>query len=417
MRLRLTFLAKFALVTFVVMMLVAFFLAYFLETAHLEALERNEGTNAAAQVSALLAKPIYEYEQHPSAHSLAELQRVAAASVVLQYVTATRVYQPNGSALYPRGAPPDRADVQATLKANDVWHKRSKDAAGQEVRTYFSPLGAISGSQDVAVIAVDIDRALLDVQARQERRLAIGGTAAAVALIFVSLVTLAAGASRELERRRRESETSFVQTLGVLADIVDRRDPYTANHSKRVAAYSRLLGTELGLPERELVVIESGALLHDLGKIGIPDAVLLKPARLTDDERAVINGHPVIGAEILGSITAMEDVVPCVMHHHERIDGGGYPQKLRGDEIPFGARIIAVADTFDAMTTDRPYRRALSATVALAEMRRVAGAQLDANCVEAFAVLVDAGTIVPPVPAQDEAELGAAFGPQRRVFA
>ncbi len=137
-------------------------------------------------------------------------------------------------------------------------------------------------------------------------------------------------------------------------------------------------------------------MLHDIGKIGIPDAVLFKPAHLDDDERRIISAHPVIGARLLGGISAMGDVVPCVLHHHEKLDGTGYPDKLSGEDIPLGARVIAVADTFDAMTTDRPYRRALSSDTAISELVRVAGTQLDERLVIAFAELVLNGAIVPP---------------------
>lgn len=415
MRLRMTFLTKFTLATFGVLVIVTIFLAYVLERAHLEAVERNEGTNAVAQVSLLFSKPVAEFEAHPSLATRAELMRAGATTNVLDSVTAVRVYRPDGRPLYPATAPPASANVKRTLELGEVWSAQSADPAGQTITTYYSPLAALKGNEYAAVVAVDIDHALLETQAQQERRVTIIATATAVILVFVALVTLAAGASRELERRRREAETTFVQTLGVLADIVDRRDPYTANHSKRVAAYSKMLAIAMRLDAREVAVIESSALLHDLGKIGIPDAVLLKPARLSVEERQVIKHHPVIGAEILASISSMEDVVPCVLHHHERFDGDGYPKGLRGTAIPLGSRIIAVADTFDAMTTDRPYRRALAPEVALEEITRVVGSQLDADCVEEFAVLVRSGRVVPPPPAQTEEELEASFGPQRYI--
>jgi HD-GYP domain-containing protein (c-di-GMP phosphodiesterase class II) len=180
-----------------------------------------------------------------------------------------------------------------------------------------------------------------------------------------------------------------------------------------VGEYSRKLAIELRLSRRTVDVVESAALLHDLGKIGIPDAVLFKPGKLDAHEREVIERHPVIGGELLGGVSTMEDIAPCVLHHHERIDGRGYPGKLGGSEIPIGARLIAVADTFDAMTTDRPYRRALSSATALNEMRRVSGTQLETEFVEAFARLVDRGDIVPPKPAEMDESLDDRFGPSR----
>jgi len=242
--------------------------------------------------------------------------------------------------------------------------------------------------------------------ARERRQLFIAvGLVSAIS--FISLVALAAGASRELERRRREAQSTFVGTLTVMADVIDLRDPYTAGHSKRVGAYSRQLATALNLSARDIELVESGALLHDIGKIGIPDAILFKPGRLDERERSVIAGHPTIGARLLDGISAMKDVVPCVLHHHEKIDGTGYPDRLAGDEIPLGARIVAVADTFDAMTTDRPYRSALSSDAAVRELVRVAGTQLDQQLVVAFCELVLDGKIVPP-PSRADLERAAA---------
>jgi putative nucleotidyltransferase with HDIG domain len=183
-------------------------------------------------------------------------------------------------------------------------------------------------------------------------------------------------------------------TLNFMAEAIDLRDPYTAGHSRRVAAYSRQLARALGLAESEIDVIESGALLHDIGKIGVADAVLFKPGPLDMPERREIARHPVLGARLLGGLSAMSGVVPCVLHHHERIDGDGYPDGLGGDAIPLGARLIAVTDSFDAMTTDRPYRRAMSIDSAVAEIVRVAGSQLDERLAQTFVELVARGEVV-----------------------
>lgn len=149
--------------------------------------------------------------------------------------------------------------------------------------------------------------------------------------------------------------------------------------------------------------------MHDIGKIAIPDSVLFKPAALDQGERKIIGTHPVVGAKLLASVPSMGEIVPCIMHHHERIDGRGYPDGLGGDAIPLGARIIAVADTFDAMTTDRPYRRGLALDQATAELRRVAGTQLDGAIVATFLDLIDRGEVtilVAPARGQDEPVFG-----------
>jgi putative nucleotidyltransferase with HDIG domain len=212
------------------------------------------------------------------------------------------------------------------------------------------------------------------------------------------------------------ADVTFTQTMSGLAAIVDKRDPYTAGHSQRVAAYAKRLATALKLDRETIKTIENAALLHDLGKIGIPDAVLLKPSKFDDRERAIIKFHPDIAAEILGGVDAMRDVVPCIIHHHERWDGEGYPRRLAAEKIPLGARIICVADAYDAMTTDRPYRRALSVDVARTELLKMAGTQFDERCVRGFVALIDRGAVVPPAPITDELVLARSFGQQLASF-
>jgi HD-GYP domain-containing protein (c-di-GMP phosphodiesterase class II) len=166
------------------------------------------------------------------------------------------------------------------------------------------------------------------------------------------------------------------------------------------------------LSAHEVGTIEHAALLHDLGKVGIPDAVLLKPEKLTEHERDIIRFHPDIAGEILRGVEAMHDMVPCIVHHHERVDGKGYPRRLAGNTIPLGARIICVADAYDAMTTDRPYRRALSVEVAKTRLQEGAGTQFDASCVARFIELINDGRVVPPAPVSDVDVLARSFGPQ-----
>jgi putative nucleotidyltransferase with HDIG domain len=216
------------------------------------------------------------------------------------------------------------------------------------------------------------------------------------ALAFCSLLAVAAKTVRALEQRRGEARHSFLQTLTTLAETIDLRDPYTAGHSRRVAAYSRLLALELRLSPEDADQIEHAALLHDIGKVGVPDAVLFKTGPLDDEERLLIRGHPVIGARLLAHIPSMCKIHPCILHHHERFDGRGYPDGLAGVNIPLGARIIAVTDAFDAMTTDRPYRAGLATDDALVELLRGAGTQFDNRCVRAFIRVVSRGAAVPP---------------------
>jgi len=188
-------------------------------------------------------------------------------------------------------------------------------------------------------------------------------------------------AFRDYRQLHHETQSTFE----LLADLLDRRDPYTASHSQRVAQLTALILDEFpDLPSEEREAIISAARIHDLGKVATSDSILRKPGRLTDDEFAIIKRHPVDGSEILRHLSPYRHIVEIVRHHHERWDGRGYPDGLAGEAIPFGSRVIAVADTYDAMTTDRPYRRALTHEEALAELRRSAGTQFDPAVVAAF---------------------------------
>jgi HD-GYP domain-containing protein (c-di-GMP phosphodiesterase class II) len=176
----------------------------------------------------------------------------------------------------------------------------------------------------------------------------------------------------------------FTQTIGALAEAVDKRDPFTSKHSQRVRSISVDIGREMRVSAGELEALEWGGLLHDVGKIGVPDSILLKQGKLTREERIRMNAHPVLGAQIIGPVQRLAPELPVIRHHHEWYNGSGYPDRLMGDEIPKLARILHVADAFEAMTADRPYRKALSMDQALAELRKFAGVQFDPEIVDAF---------------------------------
>jgi response regulator RpfG family c-di-GMP phosphodiesterase len=191
------------------------------------------------------------------------------------------------------------------------------------------------------------------------------------------LEQLAAAQTQELQHTYRE-------VLSVLGAALDTRDPETGDHSQRVIDWTIQVAREMGLRGAALRDIEWGAALHDVGKIGIPDSVLLKPGKLTAEEWAIMKSHCEIGYRMLCGFEFLRGALPIVLHHHERYDGAGYPTGLRADAIPFGARIFGVADAYDAMTSDRPYRRALPHEEAVAELRRCARSQFDPEVVEAF---------------------------------
>lgn len=176
----------------------------------------------------------------------------------------------------------------------------------------------------------------------------------------------------------------YLSTIEVLATAIDAKDPYTQGHSRRVTQYSVAIAEELNLSPKEIEDIRYAGLLHDVGKIGIKDSIIRKPGRLTDEEYAIIKKHPAIGAKILRPVDFLADKIPGVLHHHEYYDGRGYPDHLTGEDIPLAGRIICVADAFDAMTTNRPYRKGLTVKTAVGELKKFSGKQFDPVCVEAF---------------------------------
>lgn len=193
--------------------------------------------------------------------------------------------------------------------------------------------------------------------------------------------------------RRQEIQRAYLETIRMLAAAVEARDPYTGNHLERVTRYAIATARVLGWRGERLKQVEMGAILHDIGKIAIPDAILGKPEPLSAAEWERMRAHSELGSGILGGISFLAPVVPYVRHHHERFDGRGYPDGLKGKDIPFGGRLIAVADTFDAMTSDRPYRAALPIEVALDELRAQSGQQFDPEIVEAFLLAQERGEL------------------------
>ncbi|MFR8116421.1 MAG: HD domain-containing phosphohydrolase [Clostridia bacterium] len=190
--------------------------------------------------------------------------------------------------------------------------------------------------------------------------------------------------NKQLHDKNEELERAYLDTIGILRQTVEAKDPYTRGHSDRVSEYSVLIGKKLGLDEKTLHILKIGGLFHDIGKIGIPDSILLKESKLSDEEYSQIKNHPMIGVHMLGDAAIFTDILPIVKHHHERYDGRGYPSQLVGDDIPYVARIAAVADTFDAMTSKRSYRDSLPIDVVRAEIERCSGSQFDPNIAKVF---------------------------------
>jgi HD-GYP domain-containing protein (c-di-GMP phosphodiesterase class II) len=201
----------------------------------------------------------------------------------------------------------------------------------------------------------------------------------------------------DLQRSAEENHELFLGTVKALAAAIDGKDPYTRGHSERVSRFSVATAQALGLAEVEIERIRISALLHDVGKIGIDDRILKKPSALTDEEFEIMKTHPQKGFKIMSQIPAMRDFLPGMYMHHEMINGQGYPQGLKDDELPMQARIVSVADTFDAMTTERPYQQAMDLEAALTRLKSFIGTRYDASVVAAFIAACEAGKIRPGV--------------------
>jgi HD-GYP domain-containing protein (c-di-GMP phosphodiesterase class II) len=198
----------------------------------------------------------------------------------------------------------------------------------------------------------------------------------------------------QLKKAAHENNLLFINSVRMLAAAIDAKDPYTRGHSERVARYSIAIGKNLGLSEKEMRNLRISALLHDVGKIGIDDRILRKPGALSDDEFEVMKGHPAKGAAIMSGVAQLIDIIPGMKYHHEKWSGGGYPDGLVGDQIPMQARIVAIADTLDAMTTNRPYQKAMELNYVVDKIKSFATTRFDPHVVEAFANAVRRGDIV-----------------------
>lgn len=308
----------------------------------------------------------HRYEGHHR-----QLSMEAAYGLPLPVVTQLETVPP-GHGTIGRGAEERRLSVTAAL--------------GDELEGAFAGVPPTAWSQPVigenddlvGAITIYLDRPL-DPDEDDQRLLSLLAQQLALALERALLVDR----TQELYRA----------TVVSLAAAVDAKDPFTNNHSWQVAAYSRVIAEAMGLPPAEVEIIELAGLLHDVGKIGIPDRVLQKTEQLDADEWAMMRRHPELGAKILGDNPALAKLVPLVRHHHERYDGRGYPDNLAAEAIPLGAAIIGLADAFDTMTSDRPYRRSRSMEEAVAEVRRCAGSHFHPRVVAAFALAATSGQV------------------------
>ena len=242
------------------------------------------------------------------------------------------------------------------------------------------------GAYDFIIKPVNVDELLIAAERAVERRQLLIERREYQAMLEHRVEE----ATRDLALTLRELQDTYRATLEALGSALDTRDVGTEAHSRRVHGYALTMARAHGLSEDEIKDIEHGVLLHDIGKIGIPDAILLKPGPLTPEEWIVMRTHPEVGRRLIERIPFLRGAVPIVYHHHERWDGSGYPLGLRGDAIPLGARIFAVADALDAMTFDRPYSKAMSYEAACREIERCAGTHFDPVVVRTFLSIPEA---------------------------
>ena len=247
-----------------------------------------------------------------------------------------------------------------------------------EIKTAIETLKA--GAYDFIMKPVDLDELVIAAErALERRRLTLENRA-----YQRTLEQKVEERTEQLSSALKELQETYWMTLEALGSALDTRDIETQAHSRRVWGYAVTLARDLGIAGPALTNIEQGVLLHDIGKIGIPDRILLKPGPLTEEEWREMKRHPEIGRKLLSKIKFLEGAIPIVYHHHERYDGSGYPLSLKGDEIPLGARIFSVVDAFDAMTFDRPYSKAIPLDAAFTEIKRCIGTHFDPRVAEAF---------------------------------
>jgi putative nucleotidyltransferase with HDIG domain len=272
---------------------------------------------------------------------------------------------------------------------------------GGRVFEVYTPLASQDGSHAIGAYEIYAKAEHIESFIASRKRLIWFSVMGVFAALYAALALLVRNASKTLRRQAttlhsrsrelmdsyRRLEESSLEAIQSLNATVDAKDPYTAGHSARVQRIALAVAEELGASREKLDAIRFGGLFHDIGKIAVPDRILTKPGPLEPEEYALVQRHPADGADIVGHFSRLRDTVPLIRHHHERWDGNGYPDKLAGDAIPIEACVVGLADAWDAMTTDRPYRPALSVDAAAAEVRRGRGTQFAPDVVDALFVV------------------------------
>lgn len=339
-------------------------------------------------------------------HSAADLGELMHGLQTVRAIRRIKVYDRQGTIVWsddPRiiGITPPNPMLEAALAGTMIHNldvprdpEHTLDVAlfrGQPVVEVYIPILGRIPARPVAVVEVYKDAGPLLARLWRVRLVVWGGVLLSGCLALGTVLCISRQSSAGLQRTHRRLEADFralVETLGTLTDL---RDPYADGHARRVQAMATALAAEMRIPEREVAALRTAATIHDIGKIGVPEATFAKPGPLMPADWARIKKHPELGAEALSTVEELRDIRGIIRHHHERFDGFGYPARLSGQSIPLGARIIAVADAFVAMTSARPHRAPIPAPEALGEIRRQSGRQFDPAVVAALGHLAERG--------------------------
>jgi putative nucleotidyltransferase with HDIG domain len=337
----------------------------------------------------------------------AQARRKLVRAVRDTELTSIAVWSRRGTLLYATpgvrvpGARRQAAQVARSRRASaavtTVTTGRGRARQSERALAVWTPIRASSG-RAAGTARVLLGPHVLDSSVASATRTMWVAVGAVFAILWLALILLVRSAaarlsrqndaleqrSRELTESSRRVEESLLETIETLNAAVEARDPYTAGHSQRVRHVALAIGREMALPAPQLGALGTAALFHDVGKIGIPDSILTKAGPLEPGEAAIMREHVTRGAEIASKVSSFQDAVPAIRHHHERWDGLGYPDGLRGDEIPLDAAIVGLADAWDAMTTDRPYAHGLSLNEAMLQIRSGRGKQFNPLVVDAF---------------------------------
>ncbi|MGH3009520.1 MAG: HD-GYP domain-containing protein [Gaiellaceae bacterium] len=318
-------------------------------------------------------------------------------------VVAVKVWQPNGRLAwtnlhrtrighrFPLEGPLENAlrDNRATASFVSTSNASTEDEAEvglgfPSLLQVYAPIMGSHPRQVIGAYEIYADPSSVNRLIGSRRRMIWVAVGVVFLALWAALALLVRRGSSSLVESNRLLEQSALEAVASLNETVDAKDPYTAGHSQRVQRIAVALGEELGLDQGQIEALRYAGLFHDIGKIGVPDAILTKPDTLTFEEYEVVQRHPADGARIVGRLHSLNAAVPAILHHHERWDGNGYPHRLAGDDIPVEAAVVGLADAFDAMTTDRPYSDARPLDEALDELARNRGTQFAPAAVDAF---------------------------------